>query len=222
MDTTVSQAICVVSLDDTAVEPWFELICATYQQLSESDKGDWQCFASALNEGAPSAGVDRPLVAQFVERMAANDLAPLETVGQMAMLSGELSAHYREHATTAAAAPEASAEAYDESGWQPFLMEHGVRWDGTEPSWEQFKVWFLYEAEQQGMMVPATGFVTYAESEHDKAAVFAQYQVPINCAAAETGDKETPIDIDAFPDTKIGDSGEWVNYLDTMLTHHGF
>jgi hypothetical protein len=140
----------------------------------------------------------------------------------MAMLSSELSVHYREHATAAAAAQEASTEAYDESGWQTFLMEQGARWDGTEPSWDQFKVWFLYQAEQQGMTVPATGFVTYAETQHDKVAVFAQYQVPINPAAAETGDKETPVNVAVFPDTKMGDSVEWVKYLEAMLTHNGF
>jgi hypothetical protein len=72
------------------------------------------------------------------------------------------------------------------------------------------------------MTVPATGFVTYAETRQDKVAVFTEYQVPINRAAAENAEKETPMNVAVFPGVKRGDSGEWVQYLDTMLTHHGF
>jgi hypothetical protein len=145
MDTRISYAICCLHLDDIVVERWFELVCETYGQLADADKGDWQRFVVALNDGALSAGVDRFLVEQFAEHMAANDVAPLETVGEMTMAPHELPWHYRQLAA-------------------------------------------------------------------DQAAV-EDTQGPV---------EESAVDVNSFPDTRIGDSGDWVRYLDTMLTHHGY
>jgi hypothetical protein len=216
MDDTVIRAITAVQLDDGSVESWFELICRTHAQVVESGQVEWSHFGTALAEGAMAAGISRVLVDQFVEHMAANDMAPLETVGHLAEAPTELAYAYRE-SMSATVAADTTDVAYDEQAWQTFLVEHGARWDGTADAWDQFRTWFLYEAEQHQLAAPATGFITYAESQQDKTAVFAQYQVPL--AAAE---QQPATNAGAFPKTRHGDSGEWVEYLDAMLTHNGF
>lgn len=243
MDVAVNAAISAVHIDDdTTLERWFECIRATYeQQHAGSDRPDWSQFCTKLTEGAMSAGVDSHVVEQFVEHMNANDMTPIETIGQMAEVATELPALYRELAADTARGStdepaqeparggENAADAYDESAWNAFLSEHGVRWDGTDASWEQFKAWFLYEAEQRAVKAPGTGFITYAEGQSDKVAVFAQYGVTINRPAGSEG-KQAPAgsegqqapDAQSFPEVKPGDSGEWVEYLDAMLTSQGF
>jgi hypothetical protein len=222
MNDTVSLAIYAVHLDDDSVERWFELICRTYAGVVEAGHLDWRNFVSALTDGAMPAGVSSALVEQFADQMTANDRAPLETVGHMAELAAELPRHYREGAMAAQSAAAVPAEHYDESAWHAFLVAHGARWDGAENSWHQFRAWFLYEAEQRGLAVPANQFIAYAESQQDKAGVFAEWQIPLAAAHATADDRPTTVNADAFPETKHGDAGEWVEYLHTMLAHHGF
>jgi hypothetical protein len=205
MDAALDSAITAVHLgDDDTARRWFELVRTTYDQLAAAGRPEWSEFTSALTENADSSGVDRQTVEQFVEHMSANDSAPVDTVERMTQLGTELPAHHAELTAT---------QEDDTAAWQAFLPEHGARWDGQEASWDQFRTWFLYEAGQQGAEQSATAFITYAESQPDKVAVFAEYGVTI---ASETAAE------DAFPEVKPGDSGEWVDYLDTMLTRHGF
>lgn len=230
MDAAVSAAISAVYIEDrTTLERWFELVCATYaQQYSGSNQPDWSQFCSALTEGAVSAGIDSHIVERFVDHMNANDINPIETIGLLTEVATELPAVYHELAANTARAPtdelvhdgENPTGEYDESAWNTFLREHGTRWDGTDTSWDQFKTWFLYMAEQHGLTTPAMGFVTYAEGQSDKVAVFAEYGVTINRAAGTDG--QQVLDLQSFPEVKPGDSGEWVEYLDAMLTSHGY
>jgi len=86
---------------------------------------------------------------------------------------------------------EAETEAgYDESAWQKYLAENGANWDGDEASWKQFKDWFLYYAEDNGVTEPATALITYLDSQsaEDRIASLAQYGVTIvrSQPAAET------------------------------------
>ena len=120
---------------------------------------------------------------------------------------------------------------YDPDAWTAFLNENGPRWNGDDSVWEQFRDWFAYVAGQQGLADPAEGFLTYVEGQQDKVAAFAAYGVTITPstdtgsvgggAGADAEPSQAP-DVSTFPETKPGDSGEWVDYLDTMLTSNGF
>jgi hypothetical protein len=213
MDTAVQNAIVAIRLPDAAAQPWFELICDTYGRLTGPEEHNWDDFVRLLTERAMAASVDHGLVDQFVRRMADIDSAPIDTIGQLVEYGSQLPLLHQE--LTADAMP---AGGYDESAWQGFLGEHGVRWNGEDAAWQQFRTWFLYEAGQRNLTEPATGFITYVESMSDKAAAFAQYGVHI---AGHAPHDQAP-DVSAFPETKHGDSGEWVTYLDAMLTSNGF
>jgi hypothetical protein len=52
----------------------------------------------------------------------------------------------------------------DHEAWNSFLAQHGPRWDGTEESWQPFRDWFLYYADQSQVGESARGFIAYAES----------------------------------------------------------
>ncbi|GLZ41608.1 hypothetical protein [Actinokineospora sp. NBRC 105648] len=217
MEAALSSAITAVHHDDAAAaERWFELVRATHDQLAAAGRPEWSEFSTALAENAGSAGVDGQTVEQFVEHMAANDVDPAGTVEQMARLGTDLPAYHAE--LTAAAVEPAAAD--DSAAWAAFLPEHGPRWDGQDASWEQFAAWFRYEADQHGAGTSAAGFIAYAEGQPDKVAVFAQYGVPI--AAQPAQDAAAAVDVSSFPEVRPGDSGEWVDYLDTLLTSHGF
>jgi hypothetical protein len=71
--------------------------------------------------------------------------------------------------------------AYDEEAWQAYLAQNGPRWDGTEESWGQFREWFGYYADQQGLGVPATQYLDYftAQPAAERITAFAQYGVTI-------------------------------------------
>jgi hypothetical protein len=230
MDTAVYRAITSVRLDDDLTQQrWFEVLCQTYDQLTQSDQLDWDHFRPALVDGASSAGVSTQIVEQFVDFVASEDPAPIETIRQMRDQSTDLPALYRQLASEAATGDgttagdgAAASGGYDEPAWNAFLAENGARWNGEEASWEQFRTWFLYEADQRGLAEPAGGFIAYVESQSDKAAVFAQYGVQLTTATAQADNQQATADVSSFPELKHGDSGEWVEYLDTMLTSNGF
>lgn len=76
------------------------------------------------------------------------------------------------------------------------------------------------------LTAPADGFISYVESQPDKIVAFAQYGVHLgaapNTAAARTGAGTTPAtDVSTFPTIQEGDSGEWMEYLDTMSGRPG-
>lgn len=211
MDTAVQNAIVAIRLPEAVVQPWFELICDTYGRLTGEER-DWDDFVRLLTERAMAASVDNGLVDQFVRRMADIDSAPIDTVGHLVEYGSQLPLLHQE-----LTADTTHGGGYDESAWQGFLAEHGVRWNGEDTAWPEFRTWFLYEAGQRNLTEPATGFITYVEGVSDKAAAFAQYGVHIATRAHDPAP-----DVSAFPETKPGDSGEWVTYLDAMLTSNGF
>ena len=216
MDATVEAAISAVHIDDEfAQQRWFEFLRATVEQ---NQGGDWARLSSALTEGAISAGIDNHIVETFVERMNTNDPAPADTINAIGLMSTvDVQETYRQ----LTAAPTDMPAPADESAWHVFLAERGKYWDGTDGAWEQFRTWFVYEAEQNAVGTYATAFIEYAESQSDKAAVFRDYGVPI-AAAAEQNTTQDKQDVSTYPEMKDGDSGEWVEYLDQMLTSRGF
>jgi hypothetical protein len=214
MDAAVTGAITAVHLDDEgAAQRWFALICETYDKTIDAGAAEWPSFTAALLEAASGGGVGADLVEQFVEHLQLTDSTPFETVGRLRELGTDLPAWHRE---LTAKEPGAESGGYDESAWQAFLAEHGARWDGADSTWDQFREWFVYTATEQGLGEPAAAFVAYAESQPDKVAVFAQYGLSIAGAEAAATDTST------YPRLKEGDTGEWVDYLDTMLTSKGF
>jgi hypothetical protein len=217
MDASVSAAIVAVGLDDEpARQRWFELICATFDGLMAAGEPDWGPFAAALADGAMSMGIDVHLVEQFVDDMSRNDPSPIRTVSALRELADQLPGLYRE--LTAGATGDDDAKA----AWPAFLSEHAVYWNGDDDTWPRFAAWFCYEAGQRGLGTPAAEFIADAESQPDKAAVFAAHGVPLSTATVATGDGQAAADVSTFPQLEQGQSGEWVDYLDAMLTNHGF
>lgn len=232
MDSAVQNAITAVSLaDDTTAQRWFDTVCATYQAL---DQRDWDSFSSALTSQASSAGVDPQTVEQFVQQMSSTDSAPLDTIGSLVDLGSQLPTLYQQLTAPTTSQRDQSAQdshaatstGYDQSAWQSFLSQNGPYWNGDDTAWEQFRSWFRYQADQQQLTDPAAGFLSYVESQQDKTSAFAQYGIQI-MNSSDTGStgagaaQQTP-DTSTFPETKLGDSGEWVDYLDTMLRSNGF
>ncbi len=216
MDAAVTGAITAVQLDDESLaQQWFELICATYDSIVENDDVEWTTFTDMLLDGSGTAGLGRDIAEQFVAYLQANDSSPLETVGKMREYGNDLPALHRD--LTAESTAVAESGGYDNSSWNAFLAENGPRWNGTDDAWAQFAEWFAYQADQQGLAEPADAFIAYAESQGDKAGVFAQYGIQVTAAGANDG-----ADTSNYPALNEGDTGEWVDYLDTMLTSKGF
>jgi hypothetical protein len=254
MDTAVQNAITAVSLqDDATAQRWFDTVCATYQAL---DQRDWDHFTPELTNQAASANIDSRTVDQFVRYLSDNDSSPLDTVGQLVDLGTELPALYQRltatpttqqasqptqdaqstqdsQSTSSTQADQAAASTgYDEGAWHSFLSQNGPFWNGDDAAWGQFRTWFQYQADQQGLTDPATGFLSFVEGQQDKRSAFEQYGVHIaapatnatsanTSAGSGTAAAQTP-DASTFPVTKPGDSGDWVDYLDAMLKSNGF
>jgi hypothetical protein len=87
---------------------------------------------------------------------------------------------------TAEVGPGEAAAGYDEQAWQAYLAENGPQWDGTEESWEQFRQWFAYYADERGLSSPATALLDYLTPQPaaERIATFAQYGVTITSAGA--------------------------------------
>lgn len=236
MDSAVRNAITAVSLaDDSTAQRWFDTVCASYQAL---DQRDWDSFTSALTNLASSAGVDPQTVEQFVQQMSSIDSTPLDTVGRLVDLGSELPTLYQQLTAPTSGRQGQSAQdgqaatptGYDEGVWQSFLSQNGPYWNGEDTAWDQFRTWFLYQADQQQLTEPAAGFIAYVEGQQDKRSAFAQYGIQIATSTVDPSDtgsnsdgaaQQTP-DVSTFPEIRPGDSGEWVDYLDTMLRSNGF
>lgn len=189
---------------------WFALLQQTYENTDVAS--GWDTFAGELATAAPDAGVAESVVDEFLQAMA-DESNPLEAVAELyAAEVDELESTY-----VANLDPDGERvdDSYDEAAWAAALNELGARWDRTEESWDQFRVWFLYEATQRELKTPATSFVDYAESR-DKAATFDEYGVP-NPSAATTSEQENQ-----FPEIQVGDSGDWVAYAERLLAEAGY
>ena len=127
-----------------------------------------------------------------------------------------------------ASGPDTTSTGYDEDAWQAFLTANGPRWNGEDTAWQQFRDWFAYEAGQQGLADPANGFLAFVEGRQDRIAAFAAYGVTIESpanagkGAGDQQSQDSAMDVSTYPEMKLGDSGDWVDYLDAMLTSNGF
>jgi hypothetical protein len=123
---------------------------------------------------------DHPLVDQLVrglDEMSASDRNSTLSGDQLTTVAYAVA---QQHAVEPAE-PTPTTPAYDESAWSAYLATNGPYWDGTEESWQQFRDWFRYHAEEQGLGVPATGLLDFlaARSASDRIATFARYGVTI-------------------------------------------
>lgn len=227
IDAALAAAISAAPPDDP--HGWFAAVRETYDQFSASgEEVSLAGFAHALAARVGEYGFAPETATQFADYLEAYDPAPLNTIARMCALGDALPAAYQQLAQGGDVAGATAEPAQDgtDAAWNAFLAEHGPRWDGEESSWEAFKQWFLYQADQGGVAIPANSFVIYVENQADKAAVFAQYGVTIasSPAAATTDATEAApvVDTSAFPPVQEGDSGEWVKYLDEMLKSSGY
>lgn len=251
MDAAVKAAISAVRLDDTTAQRWFEHLCATHEAEREDWSKFAAKLAEGAGQAGVDTRLVEQFV-EFMKDNDSTPMDTMGRVVELSTELPAWYHHVIAEAqpaaqgtatpaaTEAAATPEA-AGGYDESAWHAFLPEFGARWDGTDASWEQFRTWFVYEAGQRGLSKAADGFVAYVAGTSDKVAAFAQYGVRVGAAAqagaaAQTGaagataqagaaqgeQQAAAPDTSKFPEVKHGDSGQWVDYLDAMLTRHGY
>lgn len=207
-------AVTAVDLADPADQyVWFTTLVTTIQAAPAAGLDD---FATAFTDAAASAGVRSDAVAELLlvleqDSNATDTLAELAATGVdtlMSIYSGLLEA--------------GEPAVHDEAAWTAALHELGARWDRTEGNWVQFRDWFLYECAARGMAKPASEFVAYAESR-DKAATFAEYQVPLPVGAeAQEQKEEQAAEVSEYPELGVGDSGDWVAYAERMLAQAGY
>lgn len=217
MDQNVTAAIGAVSVPDNQVDNWCAAICSAYARVDgEGNAGDWTTLSAALTTDLTAAGFTTE-TQSFTDHLD-DDSAPADTVAAMAALGATgLAAAYRTPAdpVPAPAAASDAQDTYDPQAWEKFLAQNGPRWNGTDDAWAQFTTWFRYEADQAGVTAAASGFLDWVGAQADKIAAFGQYGVQINAPAAVP-------DTSSYPTLTVGDEGDWVAYLDTMLQSKGF
>jgi hypothetical protein len=125
--------------------------------------------------------------------------------------------HVYDLATTVAtpAAATTAAPAYDEAVWQRFLAENGPRWAGDEGSWQQFRDWFTYQADQAGVGRPATALMDHLGTlaGPERIATFAQYGVRI----AAPADQRSSYDAEAWRRVLTEHGPRWAGTDDTWM-----
>ena len=144
-----------------AVWEWIRPPLEELKQGYNADPGQpWeerrQTFLREL--GLSDASQD-PVVEQLLEQL---DESPEEERNRI-LGSDELDSMAYQLAQEHGAGQEAAGDeaSYDEQAWQAYLAENGPQWDGTEDSWEPFRQWFAYYANERGLTTPATAFLDY-------------------------------------------------------------
>ncbi len=135
---------------------------------------------------------DHPLVEETVRQL--DDLSEDDRTRLLAdpdRLNALVYGIAQEHADAPEADAAAEPAAYDEGGWQQFLVTNGAQWAGDEASWPGFRDWLSYYANEGGFEQPATALLTYLDGQPapERIATFAQYgvtiQPPVPAEAAE-------------------------------------
>jgi len=194
MDYALAEVVTAVHHgSSTNAQRWFTLVCDEYRDLDSSGAGDdWDQFVQRLTSRAGNESFSGDDVDAFTDR--ANSHGGADLVRRLAELGpDQLTAEYQQLLDEESAAPEeGQSEEYDEDAWSSYLAENATMWNGTEDTWTQFRDWFLHYANERGLGVPAGAFLDYADSQGDKAAVFAQYGItlPTSAPAAITADAD--------------------------------
>lgn len=207
MEQEIVNAMLAAPVTVDAASLWYGALCATYETGAE----EWDGFVEELLPHASAAGLDAE---DFVAYLNDQPSDPLDTVRKLCENGPDwITAQHVELFTPA----ETAGDDYDEKVWFAFLAEKGLAWNGDEANWAAFVEWFGYEATQAGLGTPAHEFVEYVTGKPDRIAAFAEFGLTVGAPA-----EEQTADAGSFPALSEGDSGEWVAYLDQMLTAHGF
>ncbi len=150
-----------------------------------------------LQDSADNSFVD-DLLTQLDELSDSDREALLDSNDQLEAFAYAIAERHAGADGAADAATAETAAGYDEAAWQQYLVENGAHWNGDEASWEQFKDWFLYYADEKGVAEPATALLSYLDSQpaEDRIATLAQYGVIIKqpqpaAEASEIDDSDT-------------------------------
>jgi hypothetical protein len=217
MDQEVVNAMQAAPVAADAAGLWYGALCATYETGAE----EWEGFAEELRRRASAVSLDAD---DFIGYLNDQPSDPLDTVRKLCENGPDwITAQHTELFAEAEAEEADTGDDYDEKVWFAFLAENGAAWNGDEANWTAFVEWFQYEAGQAGLGTPAHEFVDYVTGKPDRAAAFAEFGITVAAEQmAEQTAEERSQDTSAFPALSEGDSGEWVAYLDQMLTAHGF
>lgn len=177
--------------DEKTASDWFDALYNASRGAGGADPAaDWTAFQTRLDAEATAFG--STVVHYFGEQLAAASATPLADVDALAAEWQSSSATvldwYRQAHPAAAYAGEpvaeggadGAAEHYDEELWDSFLKEKAPYWNGAEDKWDEFRTWFLYEAGEQHLTVPANGFIGYVEAHAEgKVTAFGDYEIHI-------------------------------------------
>ncbi len=163
MDDNLTVVLTAVPLaDHSEAQQWFQALRDAYV---EDQPDTWDAFVAALAVRAPATAGD------FGDHVANAVPDPLDRVRELLDYGDTLPDWY--FAITQQAAT------FDESEWQSFLSENGPLWLGTEETWQPWRDWFAHAAAERGLSEPATGFLTWLDTQPDKVAAFASYGITI-------------------------------------------
>lgn len=221
MDELANAVLSAQLADTSQAERWFALVCKAYEESAAAEES-WKEFRGRLTGAAAGEGFSAE-AENFAEYMEAATSAPLDIVATMNdQGAGRLADMYAAKIATDTAAQEV-VPAEDQDGWNAYLAANGPTWDGTEDAWQQFRAWFLYQAAQARVGRSAEAFIGYVEAQRDKIAAFTEYGVTIGAQpSADSPESAGTADPASFPELSEGDSGQWVDYLDSMLRSRGF
>ncbi|MBB4907029.1 hypothetical protein [Actinophytocola algeriensis] len=208
MDSVLTDSLTVLC-DSGLSDPrlFFASVGEVHEELDQAGAGgDFDAFRSALADRAGRDGFAEA-GARFTRYLEAN--GGTEIVRKLAEESvDDLVAEYERVLAETGDSAEPAAPgggAYDESVWTAFVAEYGASWNGEAETWDAFRTWFLYHAEERGVAAPATDFLDYAEGETDRVAFFARYGVVVEGAAE--------VATDAAADAAAEDPGAWEAFL---------
>lgn len=185
MDSVVTEVLAVLR-DHEPTDPrlFLTAVDEVAEDLDRAGQGaDFDAFRSSFADRASRDGFAETGEV-FLRHLA--DHGGAESVRKLADAGvDDLVAEYERLAPEPE--PEAAEDdaAYDESVWIAFVTEFGAGWNGEPDTWDAFRTWFLYHAEERGVAAPATDFLDYAEGESDRVAFFARYGVTVATAAGD-------------------------------------
>lgn len=181
MDSALTGSLAVLRESEPSDPGLF--FTAIEEVLDQTGQNDFDAFRSAFADRAARDGfADNAEL--FVQHLADN--GGVDTLSKLAEAGADTLTTEYERLSTEIPAPaaEPDAGAYDESVWAAFITEFGPGWNGEPDTWDAFRTWFAYHAEERGVAAPATDFLDYAENQSDRIAFFATYGVTIDTAPA--------------------------------------
>jgi hypothetical protein len=168
---------------------WFDLVCDTY-----AGHDDWSGFRDTLiaQAGSKSLGGAAEAFVAFLDGVS----GPVDIVKEMSERRDGLPGLYEDllgadDAPPAATGPDEEWDVDSGGTWYAQLTDDGSGWSGAEEHWDQFAAYFLYRAEERGVLRGATAFLEYVKQYDNKADGFAAFGITIDTEDEEDVE-ETP------------------------------